>query len=156
MKELEYLGNKDLLKKKKWGFLASRQVVSNEVLFCYDWATERSKSGDCVVSGFSSKMEKDVLHFLLKGKSPIIMVLARRMYAKLPEEWRNAISEGRMLIVSTSQAVRQSRQTALIRNQYVIEQSDDVYHVVNNYSEKYETTLTFSNEILKVCDNEIL
>lgn len=129
MKELEYLGNKDLLKRKKWGFLASRQVASNEVLLCYDWATERSKSGDCVVSGFSSKMEKDVLHFLLKGKSPIIMVLARRMYAKLPEEWRNAVNDGRMLIVSTSQAVRQSRQTALLRNQYVVELCDTLYLV---------------------------
>jgi hypothetical protein len=37
MKELEYLGNKDLLKREKWGFLASRQVASNEVLLCYDW-----------------------------------------------------------------------------------------------------------------------
>lgn len=136
MKELEYLGNKDLLKKKKWGFLASRQVASNEVLLCYDWATERSKSGDCVVSGFSSKMEKDVLHFLLKGKSPIIMVLARRMYAKLPEEWRNAVNDGRMLIVSTSQAVRQSRQTALLRNQYVAELCDTLFSVESTNNKK--------------------
>jgi predicted Rossmann fold nucleotide-binding protein DprA/Smf involved in DNA uptake len=142
MKELEYLGNKDLLKRKKWGFLASRQVASNEVLLCYDWATERSKSGDCVVSGFSSKMEKDVLHFLLKGKSPIIMVLARRMYAKLPEEWRNAISEGRMLIISTSQSVRQSRQTALFRNQYVTELCDILFSVesTNNKKDSHDKT----------------
>lgn len=142
MKELEYLGNKDLLKRKKWGFLASRKVASNEVLLCYDWATERSKSGDCVVSGFSSKMEKDVLHFLLKGKSPIIVVLARRMYAKLPEEWRNAISEGRMLIVSTSQAVRQSRQTALLRNQYVTELCDTLFSVesTNNKKDSHDKT----------------
>lgn len=129
MKELEYLGNKDLLKREKWGFLASRQVASNEVLLCYDWATDRSKFGDCVVSGFSSKMEKDVLHFLLKGKSPIIMVLARRMYVKLPEEWHKAINEGRMLVILTSQAMRQSRQTALLRNQYVAELCDTLYMV---------------------------
>ncbi len=142
MKELEYHGNKDLLKRKKWGFLASRQVASNEVLLCYDWATERSKSGDCVVSGFSSKMEKDVLHFLLKGKSPIIMVLARRMYAKLPEEWRNAVNDGRMLIVSTSQAVRQSRQTALLRNQYVAELCDTLFSVesTNNKKDSHDKT----------------
>ena len=142
MKELEYLGNKDLLKRKKWGFLASRQVASNEVLLCYDWATERSKSGDCVVSGFSSKMEKDVLHFLLKGNSPIIMVLARCMYAKLPEEWRNAVNDGRMLIVSTSQAVRQSRQTALLRNQYVAELCDTLFSVesTNNKKDSHDKT----------------
>jgi predicted Rossmann fold nucleotide-binding protein DprA/Smf involved in DNA uptake len=140
--ELQYLGNKDLLKRKKWGFLASRQVASNKVLLCYDWATERSKSGDCVVSGFSSKMEKDVLHFLLKGKSPIIVVLARRMYAKLPEEWRNAVNDGRMLIVSTSQAVRQSRQTALLRNQYVTELCDTLFSVesTNNKKDSHDKT----------------
>lgn len=129
MSELKYLGNKDLLKMKKWGFLASRQVPSNEVLPCYDWATSRSKAGDCVVSGFSSKIEKDVLHFLLKGSSPIIVVLARRMYRKLPETWQKALQDNRMLIISTSDAMRQSRQTALARNQYVAELCDILYTI---------------------------
>ena len=60
MIELNYLGNKDLLKLPKTAFLASNTFSSEVVLKCYDWATERSKSGDCVVSGFSSKMtERD-------------------------------------------------------------------------------------------------
>ena len=129
MSELKYLGNKDLLKMKKWGFLASRQVPSTEVLHCYDWATSRSQAGDCVVSGFSSKMEKDVLHFLLKGDSPVIVVLARRMYSKLPEIWQKALQDNRMLIISTSNTMRQSRQTALARNQYVAELCDILYSV---------------------------
>ena len=126
MKELEYLGNKDLLKRKKWGFLASRQVASNKVLSCYDWATERSKSGDCVVSSFSSKMEKDVLHFLLKGRSPIIMVLARQMYKVVPADLKEALEQNRLLIISTSNAARQSRATALARNKYVCEMADEI------------------------------
>jgi hypothetical protein len=48
------------------------------VLKCYDWAA--GQHDGCVVSGFSSKLEQDVLHFLLKVKCPIILVLARRMY----------------------------------------------------------------------------
>ena len=131
MKELEYLGNKDLLKRKKWGFLASRQVASNEVLLCYDWATERSKSGDCVVSGFGSKMEKDVLHFLLKGKSPIIMVLARKMYKVVPVDLKEALEQNRLLIVSTSNAVRQSRATAMARNRYVCEMADEIFACIS-------------------------
>ena len=68
--ELEYLGNKQLLHLPKTAFLASNTVPSETVLRCYDWATEMSRQGRCVVSGFSSKLEKDVLHFLLKGNHP--------------------------------------------------------------------------------------
>ena len=127
MKELVVLGNEKLLEKPKVAFMASRRVASEEVLRCYDWATEQAKTQQCVVSGFSSKLEKDVLHFLLKGKCPVIVVLARRMYAELPEEWQTALNEGRMLIVAVSQAVRQSQQTAMKRNHYVVEISKKVY-----------------------------
>lgn len=127
MKELELLGNEKLLEKPKVGFLASRHVAPEEVLRCYDWASMHAEEQRSVVSGFSSKMEKDVLHFLLNGKCPVIMVLARRMYAKLPKEWRDALNEGRMLIVSTSQSARQSQQTSATRNHYVAEISDTIY-----------------------------
>lgn len=80
-----------------------------------------------MVSGFSSKLEQDVLHFLLKGNCPVIVVLARRLYAELPEEWKTAVNEGRMLIVATTQAVRQSKQTAEKRNQYVAQICEKVY-----------------------------
>lgn len=129
-KELEkaqnYLGNKDLLKLPKTAFLASNTISSETVLCCYDWATEMRHQGRCVVSGFSSKLEKDVLHFLLKGKQPIIMVLARQMYKVVPTDLKEALEQNRLLIISTSQAVRQSRATALARNRYVCEMADEI------------------------------
>lgn len=130
--DVEYLGNRDLLGCHKWGFLASRMVPASEVLRCYDWASERAATGDCVVSGFSSRMERDVLHFLLQGKGMVIIVLARRMYKVIPEEWQQPLSEGRMLIISTTTATRQSRQTALARNRYVEELGDTMYIVSKN------------------------
>ncbi len=126
MSDLKYLGNKDLLKLPKTAFLASNTISSETVLRCYDWATEMRNQGRCVVSGFSSKLEKDVLHFLLKGKCSVIVVLARRMYVKIPKEWQGAINEGRMLVIATSQVVRQSRQTSTKRNQYVAELSETI------------------------------
>lgn len=129
-KELEkaqnYLGNKDLLKLPKTAFLASITISSETVLRCYDWATEMCHQGQCVVSGFSSKLEKDVLHFLLKGNQPIIMVLARQMYKVVPADLKEALEQNRMLIISSSQAVRQSRTTALARNRYVCEMADEI------------------------------
>ena len=129
---IEYLGNQDLLNCRKWGFIASRTIPSDEVLRCYDWASERAATGDCVVSGFNSRMEQDVLHFLLRGKGKVIIVLARRMYKVIPEEWQQPLSEGRMLIISTTTATRQSRQTALARNRYVEELSDTMYIISKN------------------------
>ena len=129
---IEYLGNQDLLNCRKWGFIASRTIPSDEVLRCYDWASERAAAGDCVVSGFNSRMEQDVLHFLLRGKGKVIIVLARRMYKVIPEEWQQPLSEGRMLIISTTTATRQSRQTALARNRYVEELSDTMYIISKN------------------------
>ena len=126
MGELEYLGNKDLLKQPKTAFLASNTISSETVLHCYDWATEMCRQGRCVVSGFSSKLEKDVLHFLLKGNQPIIMVLARQMYKAVPTDLKEALEQNRLLIISTSNAARQSRATALARNKYVCEMAEEI------------------------------
>ncbi len=71
------LGNFDLLKLSKTAFLCSRKVPASAVLKCYDWAIAQKDLGSCVISGFHSRLEKDVLHYLLKGKRPIILALAR-------------------------------------------------------------------------------
>jgi predicted Rossmann fold nucleotide-binding protein DprA/Smf involved in DNA uptake len=124
---MEYLGNKELLTMQKTAFLASGTIAPDVVLRCYDWATDEHEG--CVVSGFSSKLEQDVLHFLLKGKTPVIMVLARRMYREIPEELKASLDQGRLLIISTSTAIRQSRATALARNRYICELADYIMMV---------------------------
>jgi len=61
-------GNSELLKLHKIAFLCSRKVLASVVLICYDWAIEQREKGNCIISGFHSELEKDVLHYLLKGK----------------------------------------------------------------------------------------
>ena len=117
---VEYLGNKDLLRLKKVAFLASNTISSGTVLKVYDWATDMRNRGECVVSGFCSKLEKDVLHFLLKGSQPIILVLARRMYKVIPADLETALEQNHLLIISASNSVRQSKETALARNKYIV------------------------------------
>ena len=59
-----YLGNKDLLNRNTIGFLASRKLPLNVILPTLDWAVEISNRTDvAVMSGFHSRMEKDVLKF---------------------------------------------------------------------------------------------
>ena len=156
MDSKEYLGNKELLKQKKTAFLASSTIPPDMVLRCYDWAA--GKHEGCVVSGFSSKLEKDVLHFLLKAHCPIILVLARQMYKTIPEELKEALGQERLLIISTSTAVRQSKVTALSRNRYICELADEILFVgVNEKSslyplkEEYYSKLRLSKNELSKC-----
>ena len=127
--DVEYLGNKELLKLKKTAFLASSSLSSETILRCYDWATEMRSRGECVISGFSSKLEQDVLHFLLKGTQPVILVLARKMYKVLPEGLKEPLAQNRLLIISVSNAVRQSKATAFARNKYICEMADQIHFV---------------------------
>ena len=125
--EIKFLGNKELLKMHKSAFLASNTIPIEMVLKCYDWAS--GKHEGCVISGFSSKLEKDVIHFLLKSKCPVILVLARRMCKVVPDELKEPLEQGRILIISTSKAVRQSKQTAFERNRYICEMADEILFV---------------------------
>ena len=145
---MEYLGNKDLLNMSKTAFLASSTIPPDMVLKCYDWAT--AKHEGCVVSGFSSRLEQDVLHFLIASKQPVIMVLARQMYKQMPQELQSLIDENRLLIISVSNTVRQSKATAFERNKYICEMAEQIlfvgvteksslYPLYNNYSQKRYT-----------------
>lgn len=129
IKDKEYIGNKELLNLTKTAFLASSTISSETVLGVYDWATDMRNHGECVVSGFSSTLERDVLHFLLKGRQPIILVLARRIYKTVPGELKEALEKNRLLIISVSNSVRQSRATALERNKYICGLADKILFV---------------------------
>lgn len=111
---------------KRIAFLASRTISSESVLRCYDWATEQNQLGRCVVSGFHSKLEKDVLHFLLKTKTPTILVLGRSPYKKLPIEFEIAVNEGLLQIISVSKSPRQTEITARLRNEHIISIAEEV------------------------------
>lgn len=126
---METFGNKELLKQKNVGFLASRKISSLSILPTLDWATEISKREDiAVVSGFHSKMERNVLEILLKGQCGIIIVLARGMYRKLPIQYEVAMSQNRLLIISNEKdnVKRVSEQTAHKRNEFVREIADEM------------------------------
>lgn len=123
-----YLGNKELLAKRKIGFLASRNIPSAAILDTLDWAVKTSKQTDiAVVSGFHSRLEKDVLNFLLQGQCGIILVLARGMYRRLPKLYEATMNDGRLLIIALEKetVTRVSERTAHRRNKYVEKLADE-------------------------------
>jgi predicted Rossmann fold nucleotide-binding protein DprA/Smf involved in DNA uptake len=122
------LGNIALLKLPKIAFLCSRKIPASVVLKCYDWAIEQRESGACVISGFHSQIEKDVLHYLLKGKQPIILVLARGLKEKIEPEFEKPMEEGRLLIITPFDKTvkRVTELTAETRNKLMTDLSDKI------------------------------
>ena len=124
-----YLGNTELLEKRKVGFLASRKISTLSILPTLDWAMQVCKQKDiAIVSGFHSKMERDVLKILLQGECGIIVVLARGMYSRLPQQYEEAMLQNRILIISYEKdsVTRISEATAHKRNGYVREIVDEM------------------------------
>ncbi len=121
-------GNTELLKLRKTAFLCSRKIPASVVLKCYDWAIEQREKGNCVISGFHSKIEKDVLHYLLAGTQPVIMALARGMNEKIDTDLKAAVDAGRLLIVTpfVNRVKRVSAKTAEKRNRFMFELADEV------------------------------
>ena len=127
----QMLGNAALMALPKVAFLSSRRVAPAAVMRCYDWATEMRGGGRgatvlprCVIGGFQSALERDVLKLLLPAGEPsIVMVLARGMWRSVPTEYREAINAGRMLVVSpfSQSVVRMSKETAEKRNAFVLD-----------------------------------
>lgn len=123
---MELLGNISLLNQPKHGFLCSRCTKSSVILPCLDWAVDYSKGTIPIMSTFHSEIEEAVLDILLKGTCPIILVLGRNQYKRIPQNLQTAFDNNRLLIVSVTNQNRINRESALLANRYVCEQSHDI------------------------------
>lgn len=121
---LHILGRKELLVLPKLGLICSIQCPGSVVLKTFDAIRELRDAGVVVAGGFHSPMERECLGFLLKGKQPIVICLAKGLgKVRLPALWRSGIDAGRMLLVSpfadsirrTTQAQAQTRNQILSR-----------------------------------------
>lgn len=122
---LSHIGNIDLLERRKTAFLCSSKTTSGDVLASFDWAMNVPRDS-CIISGFQTKLEADVLHLLLKRHVPVIIVLARRMYKTFPAEIQTAIDREEALVVSLSNSPRNCKENAARRNKYIIETADSI------------------------------
>jgi len=140
---MNYLGNKEILKQHKVAFFCSQKCPSHLILKSYDWAIEQRENGVCIISGFHSKIEKDVLDFLLKGTQPIIMVLARNMKKRFPAEQRKAIDENRLLVISPfdDKVTQNSKESCYKRNEVILEIADEVVVAFASKNGKLEKLL---------------
>jgi predicted Rossmann fold nucleotide-binding protein DprA/Smf involved in DNA uptake len=144
-------GNIELLKLHKTAFLCSRKIPASVVLKCYDWAIEQREKGHCIISGFHSQIEKDVLHYLLKGSQPIILVLARGLKDKTEHEFLKALEQNRLLIITPFDKTvkRVTMQSSNKRNQFMIE-------IADNITVGYISNVGLLEELLKQTNKNII
>lgn len=123
-----YLGNKEIMEEYKVGFLCSRKVPAEKIPKIYDWAIEQREKGICVVSGFHSKIEKDVFHYLSKGKQPIIIILARGLFKRCPKQISELLKSDRLLVISSfdKSVKRVTEKTSIKRNMDIYEFCDEL------------------------------
>jgi len=126
---MEYFGNKEIINLHKTAFLCSRKCPADIVLKSLDWARSKKDKGECVISCFQSRIEKDVFDILLKGTQPLILVLARGMKKRWPKEIKKAMEHERLLIVTPfdKTITRITRETANKRNKIMVDIADDVF-----------------------------
>ena len=123
------LGNRSLLSLPKTAFLCSDNYSSRAVFASYDWAESMKKQNRCVISGFQSRLERDVLDILLRGSSPVILALARGLYVKPPSKFSAHLAAGRLLIFSQfSQDLKViTRERAYERNKLIMDIAEEVF-----------------------------
>ncbi len=100
-KELDSIGNIELLDEPLLAIFSSAKCPASLILKAHDYAKEIRAGKTGIISGFHAPAEKEVLEVLLKGTCPIIVVLGRKLEnARLPKTWKAEIAKGRMLVLS--------------------------------------------------------
>lgn len=126
---MKKIGNTELMNLYKVGYFAASKIASLSVLPTLDWATEIAKREDvAIISGFHSKMEKEVLNYLLKGKCGIICVLARGIYKQIPAKYKEAFHNNRILFISleSDKTLNYGQEQATKRNEFIASTADEL------------------------------
>ena len=122
-------GNTELMERVKLAFFCSSRCPGSVILKTYDFANDVSKSETVVMSGFHSPVEQELLNLLLDRHHPVIVCPARSISRmRVPAEYKTAISEDRMLILSPfkDNQNRMTAKNAEIRNQFVASIADKI------------------------------
>ena len=126
--QFDHLGDPAIWQLPKTAFLCSRKAPAAQVLKYYDWAIAMREAGVCVMLGAHSQLEKDVLHYLLKGEQPVVLVLARGMKKQLEPVCDAEVRKGRLLLLAPfpPKVKRVTAETALVRNRFLVEHAQQI------------------------------
>ena len=121
---LAVIGDATLLDRPLLGLVCSVRCPGSIILAAYDLALALREAGVPVAGGFHSPMEREMLRLLLRGRQPVVIVVARSLAGmRVPAEWRGPLAEGWLTVVSPFTGEDAPRRvtaaTAQARNRFV-------------------------------------
>ena len=125
-----HLGNLRLLEEPLTALFCSNRCPGDLILKTYDLARAMREAGVPVIGGFQTPMEKECLRLLLRGSQPIVVCPARGIHnMRVPRDWRPALDESRLLILSPFPATvrRPTAKLAAQRNDLVADLAAQVF-----------------------------
>ena len=143
------MGDAGLLKGDLFALFCSRKCPGKVIRKSHELAEDLRAKGIPVICGFQTPVEKMCLEVLMKGVQPVVICPARGLKGmRLTPEWKGAVEDGRMLIVSPF-AVRQRRATksvAELRNRFVAAAADKIFFLHASLNSK---TIALACELLQ-------
>ena len=115
-------GNLSLLDEPLTALFCSNRCPGDLILKTYDLARALRDAGVPVIGGFQTPMERECLRLLLRGSQPVVVCPARGIdNMRIPREWRPALDEDRLLVLSPFPATarRPTAELAAQRNHLV-------------------------------------
>ena len=128
--EVNSKGNLSLLDESLTALFCSNRCPGDLILKTYDLATAMRDAGVPVIGGFQTPMERECLRLLLRGEQPVVVCPARGIdNMRIPREWRPALDDGRLLVLSTFPATvrRPTAELAAQRNELVANLAQQVF-----------------------------
>lgn len=99
-----------------WALFCSRKCPGELILKTHDLAQTFKERGIPTIGGYHSPIEQECLRVLLRGVQPLLLCPARNIEKmRLKPTWRDALTDERLLILSTFES-RHNRSTAALAN----------------------------------------
>ncbi len=100
-------GDLRLLDEPLTAVFCSNRCPGDLILKTYDLARAMRDAGVPVIGGFQTPMERECLRLLLRGSQPVVVCPARGIdNMRVPRDWRPAIDDGRLLVLSPFPSTR--------------------------------------------------
>ncbi len=127
---LNAIGDVTILGADKTALFCSAKTPSDAILPAHNRARRLRDSGQTVISGFQSPIEKQCLNILLRGTQSLIICPARSITnMRITAELRKPLEDGRLLIISPflDKPTRVTRAAAVKRNELVVAMADSIF-----------------------------
>lgn len=121
-----HAGNIDLIDYPHITFLCSRIVPSSHISSILGWAQGFFDNSHCIVCGCQTSIEFQVVKALLINRVPVIIVFSTSIPEMIGEDWRIAVDEGRLLLLSQNENENPTNEAYLERNTLMIELAEQI------------------------------